>query len=123
MQSTSRTEIIERVNRPWGWYETLTEQAGYKVKRILVAPGQQLSLQKHHKRAEHWAVVQGRAVITLNERVFELLVGQHCDIAIGQVHRLRNPSSCDAVQIIEVQYGDYLGEDDIVRLQDDYGRS
>jgi mannose-6-phosphate isomerase len=123
MQSKSSTEASERVDRPWGWYETLIEHEGYKVKRIQVEPGQQLSLQKHNQRAEHWAVVQGRAVITLDERVVVLSVGQHCDIAVGQVHRLRNPSSSESVQIIEVQYGRYLGEDDIVRLQDDYGRS
>jgi mannose-6-phosphate isomerase len=121
-ESQIRQESIERVHRPWGWYESLTELAGYKVKRIQVLPGQQLSLQKHHQRAEHWTVVQGTAIVTLGEQQITLSVGQHCDIAIGQVHRLRNPSSSDVVEIIEVQFGDYLGEDDIVRLQDDYGR-
>ena len=117
----TRTESIERSHRPWGWYETLTEQDGHKVKRIRVLPGQQLSLQKHHRRAEHWVVVQGTTVVTLGEREVSLSPGQHCDIALGEVHRLSNRGA-DAVEIIEVQFGDYLGEDDIVRLQDNYGR-
>ena len=115
-------KCAERVYRPWGWYESLTELAGYKVKRIQVLPGQQLSLQKHRQRAEHWTVVLGTATVTLGEQVTELKVGQHCDIAVGQVHRLRNPSGSAVLEIIEVQWGNYLGEDDIVRLQDDYGR-
>lgn len=123
MQVTSRIETIGRIYRPWGWYETLTELSGYKVKCIQVEPQQQLSLQKHHQRAEHWIVVQGKAVVTLDDQVLELLPGQHCDIRIGQVHRLSNPSSSEVVQIIELQFGAYLGEDDIVRLQDDYGRN
>jgi mannose-6-phosphate isomerase len=121
-QPELRQEIVERVYRPWGWYETLTEQPGYKVKRIEVAPGHQLSLQKHAQRAEHWTVVRGMGAATLGQAEVILHVGQHCDIAIGQVHRLRNPSSTEVVQIIELQFGDYLGEDDIERLQDDYGR-
>ncbi len=120
--TTTRTESIERTERPWGWYETVSEVAGNKVKRIRVHPGQQLSLQKHHKRAEHWVVVTGRAKVTVGEHVQDLLPGQHVDIAIGQVHRLANLTA-DPVEIVEVQFGDYLGEDDIVRLQDDYGRS
>jgi len=120
--TNTRTETIERTQRPWGWYETVSEVAGNKIKRIQVAPGQQLSLQKHSQRAEHWVVTQGTARITLDERVFDLTVGQHCDIAIGQVHRLANLTG-GVVEIVEVQFGSYLGEDDIVRLQDDYGRS
>ncbi|MDH4449968.1 MAG: phosphomannose isomerase type II C-terminal cupin domain [Rhodoferax sp.] len=121
MQTIARTEVIERTMRPWGWYETLSEVPGYKVKRIGVLPGQQLSLQKHHQRAEHWVVTQGVAVVTLDARQFELQVGQYCDIAVGQVHRLANTSE-GPLEIVEVQFGSYLGEDDIVRLQDDYGR-
>jgi mannose-6-phosphate isomerase-like protein (cupin superfamily) len=120
--TSTRTETIERTQRPWGWYETVSEVAGNKIKRIRVAPGQQLSLQKHSQRAEHWVVTQGTARITLDDRVFDLTVGQHCDIAIGQVHRLANLTG-GVVEIVEVQFGSYLGEDDIVRLQDDYGRS
>ena len=122
MNTTTRTETIERTLRPWGWYETVSEVAGNKIKRIGVNPGQQLSLQKHHQRAEHWVVTQGTARITLDDQVFDLTKGQHCDIAVGQVHRLANLTQ-EAVEIVEVQFGAYLGEDDIVRLQDDYGRA
>ncbi|QDL56868.1 cupin domain-containing protein [Rhodoferax aquaticus] len=121
MQTTTRTETIERTQRPWGWYESVSEVDGNKIKRIGVLPGQQLSLQKHHQRSEHWVVVKGTARITLDERVFDLSVGGHCDIAVGQVHRLANLTA-EPVEIVEVQFGAYLGEDDIVRLQDDYGR-
>ncbi len=123
MTSTSTpAEAPTRTERPWGWYETVSEAPGNKVKRIRVHPGQQLSLQKHHRRAEHWVVVQGRARITIGERQFDLETGQSCDIALGAVHRLANLTP-SPVEIVEVQFGDYLGEDDIVRLQDDYGRS
>jgi mannose-6-phosphate isomerase-like protein (cupin superfamily) len=121
MQTTRRTETIERTQRPWGWYETVSEVAGNKIKRIGVLPGQQLSLQKHLQRAEHWVVTQGVASVTLDERVFDLAPGGHCDIAVGQIHRITNKTT-EPVEIVEVQFGDYLGEDDIVRLQDDYGR-
>lgn len=121
MNSIARTQTIERVERPWGWYETVSEAPGNKVKRIRVHPGQQLSLQKHHQRAEHWVVVLGTARITLDERQFDLQVGQSCDIAVGQVHRLANLGT-EPVEIVEVQFGAYLGEDDIVRLEDNYGR-
>ena len=112
---------IERTQRPWGWYETVSDVAGHKIKRIGVLPGQRISLQKHRQRSEHWVVVQGTARVTLGTDTFELTVGQHCDIALGQVHRLSNATSAP-VEIIEVQFGAYLGEDDIVRLDDDYGR-
>ena len=121
MTRTTRTHSIERTQRPWGWFETVSEVAGNKIKRIGVNPGQQISLQRHHQRAEHWVVVQGTAQVTLGERVFELGVGGHCDIALGQLHRLANLTQ-EAVEIVEVQFGAYLGEDDIERLQDDYGR-
>ena len=119
--TTTRTETIERTERPWGWYETVSEVPGNKVKRIRVHPGQQLSLQKHHQRAEHWVVVLGTASITVGERVVDMAAGQHVDIAVGEVHRLANLTG-QPVEIVEVQFGAYLGEDDIVRLQDDYGR-
>ena len=121
MTTTTRSETIERTERPWGWYETVSEVPGNKVKRIRVHPGQQLSLQKHHRRAEHWVVAQGMARVTVGERVVDLVAGQHVDIAIGEVHRLANLTD-RPVEIVEVQFGAYLGEDDIVRLQDDYGR-
>lgn len=118
---TSRLETIERIERPWGWYETVSEAPGNKVKRIRVLPGQRISLQKHHQRAEHWVVVEGTASITIGERQFDLQPGEACDIARGQVHRLANRTD-EPVEIIEVQFGDELSEGDIVRLQDDYER-
>ena len=121
MTTTTRSETIERTERPWGWYETVSEVPGNKVKRIRVHPGQQLSLQEHHRRAEHWVVAQGMARVTVGERVVDLVAGQHVDIAIGEVHRLANLTD-RPVEIVEVQFGAYLGEDDIVRLRDDYGR-
>ena len=122
MRSSTRTVAMERTTRPWGWYETVSEAPGNRVKRIHVLPGQQLSLQQHQHRCEHWVVVLGTALITVGERVLELRTGGHVDIALGEVHRLANRTDA-AVEIVEVQFGDYLGEDDIVRLQDDYGRS
>ena len=114
--------VLERVERPWGWYENLSWVPGYKIKRIRVHPGQQLSLQKHSQRDEHWVVVQGIALVTVGELVMSLAAGAHVDIACGQVHRLSNQTA-DPVEIIELQFGAYLGEDDIVRLGDDYGRT
>ena len=119
-QSTA-TQAPERTIRPWGWYQTVSENTGNKIKRIGVSPGQQMSLQKHHHRAEHWVVVQGVARVTRDDQMFDLGVGGHCDIAVGQVHRLSNPTD-GPVEIVEVQFGSYLGEDDIIRLHDDYGR-
>jgi mannose-6-phosphate isomerase-like protein (cupin superfamily) len=122
METTFTHPTIERTLRPWGWYETVSTAPGHKIKRIQVHPGQQSSLQKHHHRAEHWVVTQGTAHIRLGEREFDLRVGEHCDIALGQVHRLANRTE-QVVEIVEIQFGDYLGEDDIVRFEDDYGRS
>lgn len=122
MTTQTRTETIERTLRPWGWYETVSEVPGNKIKRIGVAPGQRLSLQKHHHRAEHWVVVTGQVVVTVGDQERTLRVGQSMDIAVGEVHRLTNLTDTQA-EIVEVQFGDYLGEDDIVRLSDDYGRS
>lgn len=110
-----------RTERPWGWYETVFEAPGHKVKRIGVKPGQRISLQRHRQRAEHWVVVLGEAVVTVGEVVQTMGVGEHVDIPLGAVHRLANVSA-GPVAIVEVQFGEYLGEDDIERLQDDYGR-
>lgn len=107
--------------RPWGSYTVLDEGSDYKVKRIEVIPGKRLSYQKHAQRAEHWYVVQGRALMTLDGREIELGPGEAIDIAIGAAHRIENPGE-DRLIFIEVQRGSYLGEDDIVRLQDDFGR-
>ena len=117
-----RTETIERTERPWGWYEAVSVAPGNKIKRIGVLPGRQISLQKHQHRAEHWVVVAGTATVTVDQQVLTLVVGEHVDIAVGQVHRLANLST-EPVEIVEVQLGAYLEEDDIVRLCDDYGRA
>lgn len=122
MNTQTRIETIERTRRPWGWHETVSEVPGNKIKRIGVAPGQRLSLQKHHQRAEHWVVVLGQVVVNVGPRELVLGPGQHVDIAVGEVHRLTNLTDA-AAEIVEVQFGNYLGEDDIVRLSDDYGRS
>ena len=108
--------------RPWGSFTVLDEGDNFKVKRIEVLPGKRLSYQKHAQRAEHWVVVQGRAKVTLDGREIVLLTGEAIDIAIGSAHRVENPGS-DLLVFIEVQRGSYLGEEDIVRLQDDFGRA
>ena len=108
--------------RPWGYYVVLAEQASFKVKKTVVYPGHRLSLQRHQHRGEHWYIVQGRARVTLNERQFELIPGQSIDIPRENLHRIENSGSDDVV-FIEVQTGDYFGEDDIERLEDDFGRA
>ena len=106
---------------PWGSYTVLEEDRGFKVKRIEVLPGKRLSYQKHAQRAEHWFVVEGTAKVTLDDREITVRAGEAIDIPIGAAHRVENPDEGNLV-FIEVQRGSYLGEDDIVRLQDDYGR-
>ena len=108
--------------RPWGSFTVLDEGANFKVKRIEVLPGKRLSYQKHAQRAEHWVVVQGTAKVTLDDRDIVVTTGQAIDIAIGSAHRVENASD-ELLVFIEVQRGSYLGEDDIVRLQDDFGRA
>ena len=120
-QDRPETKLHRQVFRPWGSYDSLENMEGFQVKRLIVNPGAVLSLQKHAHRAEHWVVVQGRARITKNDDVFDLVVNESAYIAIGDVHRIANPFD-EPAHIIEVQCGDYLGEDDIVRLEDDYGR-
>lgn len=110
------------VHRPWGSYTVLEEGPGYKVKRVTVNAGGRLSLQMHHKRSEHWVVIAGTARVTRGEDVFDLQIGQSTAIAVETKHRLENPGP-DTLHIIEVQNGPYLGEDDIVRFKDDYGRT
>jgi mannose-1-phosphate guanylyltransferase/mannose-6-phosphate isomerase len=110
-----------RVYRPWGTYETVDIDQGFQVKRIVVNPGARLSLQKHAHRAEHWVVVRGMARVTRDREVFDLVANQSAYIPLGAVHRLENPGK-EPLHLIEVQSGDYLGEDDIVRLEDHYGR-
>lgn len=108
--------------RPWGAFYVLDERPGFKVKRIVVTPGGRLSLQSHRHRSEHWTVVSGEATVTIGEAVQTLTRGESVDIPQGFVHRLENFGSAD-VEIIEVQFGDYLGEDDIIRHQDVYART
>ena len=124
LQVKERTEcsLHRKVHRPWGWYDGIDEGNRFKVKRIQVRPGASLSLQKHHHRAEHWVVVRGTAEVTVGEQVLTLSENQSTYIPLGQTHRLANPGKVP-LEIIEVQSGSYLGEDDIVRLQDTYGRS
>ena len=107
--------------RPWGSWHVLDAGPGYKVKRIEVRPGHRLSYQTHEHRAEHWAVVQGTATCTLDGDTVEVPTGGSCDVPIGMPHRIANLHDLELV-VIEVQRGDYTGEDDIVRLDDDYGR-
>lgn len=108
--------------RPWGSFTVLDEGNNFKVKRIEVLPGKRLSYQKHSQRAEHWVVVQGTAKVTLDDREIIVTSGETIDIAIGAAHRVENPGT-DTLVFIEVQRGSYLGEDDIIRLQDDFGRA
>ena len=107
--------------RPWGTYEVLDEGELFKVKRIEVLPGKRLSYQKHAKRAEHWFVVSGTAKVTLDDEEILVAAGNAIDIPMGAAHRVENDSA-ETLVFIEVQRGTYLGEDDIVRLQDDFGR-
>ena len=116
------TLLPAAVHRPWGTYATLKEEAGYKVKRITVSPGQSLSLQYHHQRAEHWVVVQGTAIVQVGDVEHKTLPGQYRYIPLKEKHRLTNVGE-DELVLIEVQCGGYLGEDDIVRLADTYGRA
>jgi mannose-1-phosphate guanylyltransferase len=111
-----------KVFRPWGYYDSIDADDGFQVKRILVNPGAKLSLQKHEHRAEHWVVVKGVAKVTCGEKTFSLKENQSTYIPKGEVHRLENQEGID-LEIIEIQTGDYLGEDDIIRLEDDYQRN
>jgi mannose-1-phosphate guanylyltransferase/mannose-6-phosphate isomerase len=113
--------LHRKVYRPWGWYDSIDAGSRFQVKRILVKPGASLSLQKHHHRAEHWIVVSGTAEVTCGDRKLLLSENQSTYIPLGEVHRLANPGKVP-LEIIEVQSGPYLGEDDIVRFDDTYGR-
>jgi mannose-1-phosphate guanylyltransferase/mannose-6-phosphate isomerase len=121
-QGASQATDHARMYRPWGWYQTLELQGRFQVKRIVVYPGGRLSLQKHFHRAEHWVVVRGAAQVTVGDRVELLNENRSIYIPLGEVHRLENPGKIDT-EIIEVQTGSYLGEDDIIRIEDVYNRS
>ena len=120
--SRSEWEIHREVHRPWGKFDSIDQGERYQVKRITVKPRAKLSLQKHKYRAEHWIVVSGIAKVTKGDDTFELLENESTYIPLGEVHALENPGNTD-LELIEVQSGSYLGEDDIVRLEDIYGRS
>lgn len=120
-QKREEQSLHRKVHRPWGWYDSIDEGERFKVKRIQVKPGASLSLQKHHHRAEHWIVVTGTAEVTCGEKKILLGENQSTYIPLGEVHRLANPGKVP-LEIIEVQSGAYLGEDDIVRYEDVYGR-
>lgn len=124
LQRQKREEhaLHRKVHRPWGWYDSIDAGERFKVKRIQVKPKASLSLQKHHHRAEHWVVVKGTAEITCGDKILLLTENQSTYIPVGEVHRLANPGSIP-LEIIEVQTGSYLEEDDIVRYEDNYGRS
>ena len=114
--------LHRKVHRPWGWYDSIDAGPRFQVKRIMVKPGASLSLQMHHHRAEHWIVVQGTAEVTCGDKKLMLSENQSTYIPLGETHRLANPGKV-ALEIIEVQSGSYLGEDDIVRYEDTYGRT
>jgi mannose-1-phosphate guanylyltransferase/mannose-6-phosphate isomerase len=124
LKSMQRTEHVEHktVFRPWGSYQSIDSGNGFQVKQILVKPGGRLSLQMHHHRAEHWIVVEGTARVTCGDKVFTLNTNQSTFIPLGSKHRLENPGKIP-LRLIEVQSGSYLGEDDIVRFDDVYGRA
>ncbi len=109
-------------HRPWGFYEILSDDVDHKVKRITVYPGRRLSYQRHFRRSEHWFVIKGKAVVTRDDEDIELMAGRAVDLPVGTWHRVQNPGGEDLV-FIEVQTGDYFGEDDIERSEDDYGRA
>jgi len=124
LEQQQRKELTQhrKVHRPWGWYDSIDQEERFKVKRIQVKPGASLSLQKHHHRAEHWIVVKGTAEVTCGDQTRLLTENQSTYIPLGEVHRLANPGTIP-LEIIEVQSGSYLGEDDIVRFEDTYGRN
>jgi mannose-6-phosphate isomerase-like protein (cupin superfamily) len=112
---------MEGETRPWGRYDVLADEASHKVKRLTVDPGHRLSYQRHHRRAEHWFVVEGDALVTLDGVEHVVATGEAIDIPRGAAHRVENKGPVPLV-LVEVQHGSYFGEDDIERLSDDYGR-
>ncbi len=122
MEKITSQEFIQLTDhRPWGSFTILADESDHKVKRIVVKPGQRLSLQRHKHRREHWLVVAGLALVTRNNHKIALGPGESVDIGQGDIHRVQNDGDSDVV-FIEIQLGDYFGEDDIERLEDDYGR-
>jgi mannose-6-phosphate isomerase len=113
--------VTEHADRPWGAYTVLAEAEDFKVKTIEVQPGQRLSYQRHSRRSEHWFVVGGEGAVTLDGNSIDVRRGDAVDVPVGTAHRIQNTGNVPLV-FVEVQHGDYFGEDDIVRLDDDYGR-
>jgi mannose-6-phosphate isomerase len=113
--------MLEKSERPWGRYEVLQETPTYKVKSIHVNPGKRLSYQRHQKRAEHWFIAQGNGEVNLEGKIIQVGPGSTVDIAINQLHRIANTGGVELI-FIEVQTGTYFGEDDIERVEDDFGR-
>jgi mannose-6-phosphate isomerase len=109
-------------HRPWGFYVVLSDEPDHKVKKIVVYPGKRLSLQRHRRRSEHWHMVSGEALVTLNDKEIRLKKGESIDIPADAAHRIKNIGT-ENVILIEIQQGDYFGEDDIERLEDDFGRA
>ncbi len=124
LKAANRTEHVDhrRVYRPWGDYDSIDFGNRYQVKRITVKPGAKLSVQKHHHRAEHWVVVRGTAKVLKGDETIMLTENQSTYIPLGEIHALENPGKIP-LELIEVQSGSYLGEDDIIRLEDRYGRT
>jgi len=112
----------EEDHRPWGFYIVLSDEPDHKVKRIVVYPGKRLSLQRHRHRSEHWHMVNGEALVTLDDKEIQLHKGMSIDIPAHAAHRIKNTGGED-LTFIEIQQGDYFGEDDIERLEDDFGRA
>jgi len=112
----------EEDHRPWGYYIVYADEPDHKVKRIVVNPGARLSFQRHFRRSEHWFILSGEAMVTLNEKDHRLQAGQSVEIPVSTWHRIQNPGT-GPLEFIEIQTGTYFGEDDIERGQDDYGRS
>lgn len=121
MMTTTTTKTLFE-ERPWGSFTVLDEGEGFKVKRIEVLPGKRLSYQRHSRRDEHWTVVQGTASVTLDGRALSVHLGGSLDVPVGSKHRIANEGA-ETLVIIEVQRGEYLGEDDIVRFEDDFDRA
>jgi mannose-1-phosphate guanylyltransferase len=120
--TTALTEIHKTAYRPWGGYSSVVSGERFQVKRLFVKPGKKLSLQKHHHRSEHWVVVRGTAEVTLDGKVTMLAENQSIYLPLGCTHRLANPGKI-LLELIEVQTGSYLGEDDIIRIEDEFGRA
>ena len=117
-----RNNLLVHDERPWGSFTVIDEADDYKVKRLEILPGKRLSYQRHSRRSEHWFVVRGIAKVTLNGNEILVRTGESLDVGCGDAHRIENPDSSEMLVLIETQTGDYFGEDDIERFEDDFGR-